>query len=201
MTEGIHNSAQDEAAPNPHVVSVDQIIARVKLGDVQPQQETGFRTKKDAGAKARELLEKRSVARSVANFLTKLYIVISILAILAIAGGGYWVYQNRATGFLIDERQCHFKLPNYEVTGTRKYSYGFTEYFGWRVIDTKVITEETRIDVVGVGMLIVGNSAGDWWSTRIKDGERGTQLLKNFNSYTFIVDNAVGVVEYDKLCK
>lgn len=158
--------------------------------------------KRDAGILASDRIRERSAAARVAFWVkTTLWLVAGLVLACGTAFGA-WAYEKRLTGYVTDERPCSFSVGKQEITGTRYYSYPFTEILGFRFIDTSVIDVKTELDVRGDSMLIVGHKGIDWWAVDVGVGEKGIQALKPADFYTFVVaKNQVGVVNDNALCK
>lgn len=154
----------------------------------------------DAGNRAAALMRVKAAAYRTARVLRWTLYGVVALAIIGIGALGYWGYLNKTTEYLVDTRSCLFKVGNVELTGTRTYSYPSTEIFGVRFIDTKHIDEKTKLNLNGSPLTIIGQDSDKWWAVNIDQGERGVQVLKPADSYSFIMGKQVGVVAYRALC-
>jgi hypothetical protein len=155
----------------------------------------------DAGALAADKMRKRTAAQTAATYFRRtVYFFLTVL--LMVIGLIVWYgYENKVTGRFIDDRSCEFSIGNREMTGIRTYSYPYTEIFGFRFIDTSTIEEKTTINIRGDAMTVVGHSSTGWWAINIGTGEIGKQVIKNAESYTFVMGKAVNVIPYRQLCK
>lgn len=186
--------------------------------------------KPDAGTLAREKVERRSLAAKAGGVIRWTVMWCLFLAFVAIALIAWYGKYTMVTGRLTDERMCSAKLSEEDaVTGRRTFNYSYREVFGLRIIDTKTITERTEVDIRGQAMTIVGLVGEEpiedvamsnntiegkvqergakhptgalWWAVDIQMGEKGIQYLKHADTYTFVVDNKVAVVEYASFCR
>lgn len=158
--------------------------------------------KLDAGMRARGLMTVRAGAKAAKRILYRTIAVALVLAIVVIGAGGYYAYSTRSTGYLNDYRTCEMDVGGYSLTGTRTYSYPFTDVLGWRSIDKSRIIEKTLIDVRGTGMVIVSSKGSEQpVVTIVSEGERGTAALKPADSYTFIINKKAAAISHAALCK
>lgn len=162
--------------------------------------------KEDAGEKAANLLRTR-MKKAARTALVRTWMIFSLVLLIAVAsavGAGYYFYQHRTVTNVTFERACKWPINDkLEVTGRRTYNFQQNELFGIRWNDAKSVVEQTRVDVAGKQMLVVGLTADNkWWGYPITMGERGIQILKPAETYVFVVEgNQVGAVKYDEFCK
>lgn len=156
----------------------------------------------DAGIRVRSIMKARSAAKVAKRILYRTIAVAVVAAIVLIGAGSYYAYSTRTTGYLNDYRTCEMDVGGYSLTGTRTYSYPFTDVLGWRSIDKSRIIEKTLIDVKGTGMIIVSSKGSDQpVVTIVSEGERGTAALKPADSYTFIINKKASAISHSALCK
>lgn len=159
----------------------------------------------DAGIRAAERARQRAVLYK--NAARKIFVTICMLVFLAVAcvvGLGYYLWTQRVTTLVTDERPCSLKITeNLTITGKRSYSYPYTELmgFGWRRNDQ--ITTKTQIDVPSKGLTVIGLNDTDetWWAFPIGQAEGGIRILKPADRYVFHVGNDVGVVTATTFCR
>lgn len=155
----------------------------------------------DAGIKARDLLEERSKSRNKFHRFLIALTVFLVLITVSIAGIlGKYAYDTKVVGRFNDMRMCSTIVGKYRLTGTRTYSYPYVEILGYRLIDSSKILEETKIDIKGNTVTVVGIDSDQWWSIYIGKGEQGTYKLKQADTYIFTSDDNVGVVDYSAFC-
>jgi len=165
-------------------------------------QKTTDVAKLDAGQAAKEKLTVKQAAIKTAYMVR--FTILSFIGffLLGLAGYGAWAWEHRVQSAFTDYRTCSVKVGNKEVTGTRSFTYPFTEVLGYRFIDTKHIHQETKIDIRGDAITIVGTQGDKWWAIPVGTGERGVQLLKPADAYTFVIDGKdAGVIEYNSFCR
>lgn len=157
----------------------------------------------DAGTRARMKLNMRIAARKAARFTERLVLLTLFLSYAAALGIVYYGYTTRVTGTYVDHREC--KLPlneDYAITGKRTYTYPYVEVFGVRVVQTEQIDEVTQIDLRGQSIVTVGQTKDNWWAINNEQGERGVQILKPADTYTFVMDgDRIGVIAYKSFCR
>lgn len=157
----------------------------------------------DAGTRARMKMNARIAAQKAAAF-TKKVILLTVLAAIATALAViYYGHETRITGTYVDHRECSLELQgDYTITGKRTYTYPYVEVFGFRVVQTGQIDEVTQIDLKGTSIVTIGQTNDEWWAINNGTGERGIQILKPANSYSFVVNgDRVGVVTYKSFCR
>lgn len=156
----------------------------------------------DAGANAAERIRTKSSAYQKAKRVFNTIVGgILALAIVIIASAGYYAYSTKTVGHFTDSRPCSWKVGEVVVTGTRTYTYPYTQIFNFRSINTDLIEERTSLNVDGNGITIIGLNNDTWWSTSVKEGERGAQILKPSTSYVFQIGKNIGVAKYGEFCK
>jgi len=156
----------------------------------------------DAGTQARDRLKLRAAARKSLKILRWTIFAVVLIALLSASAFGYWAWSTRVTGYTQDMRTCQAVIGKTTLTGIRTFNYPFTDILGFRFIDKKNITEATRLDIKGDAITIVGTKEDKWWAIPIGMGERGNQLLKPAEAYTFVINNKeAGVVEYGSFCR
>jgi hypothetical protein len=155
----------------------------------------------DAGDQARKKITERSAKVKLGTLIKRLVTGLVLLLVAGVAAAGWWGYENRVTGYVTDERSCMMDVEGRELKGRRTYSYPFQEYFGYRFIDTKAITEQTFVEVRGDDMVIVGHGNADWSPIKIGTGEKGYQKLAYADTYVIMVGKRVGVSSYKAMCK
>lgn len=133
-----------------------------------------------------------------------------IVALLAFAGAALYVNKDKLVTsydkYGMDTRPCMGKVGERTITGTRTYGYRYMTVLGYKIYMTpeKEVEQETRLDISGNGMTILGMQAdGTLQKTMISDGERYRQLLHPADSYTFFMDGGknTAVIAYTDLCK
>jgi hypothetical protein len=157
----------------------------------------------DAGAKAADLMRKRSLAsKALKAFKITVWVFIAV-GLLAIAGFLYYAYTTHVGGYVTDERACSIDIGKKNIAGTRSYGYHYDEYLGFRFIDTRTISEQTKMQVRGAGYTVVNLYTDNTFdTTRVGQGEQGIQVLKAAERYVFIFeDGSIGMSDYKKLCK
>jgi hypothetical protein len=166
-------------------------------------------------ARMREKLERRAAlaarARAIAYRTYRVVLWVVLFAcLLALAATTLYVYKDRIVTqydkFGMDTRSCISKVGERTITGTRTYSYRYMTVLGHKIFMTpeNEVQQETRIDVSGNGMTILGTKAdGTVDKTMISDGEKFRQLLKPAETYTFFMDGGknTAVIAYNELCK
>lgn len=115
-------------------------------------------TSGDAGVRAANRIRTKAAAaaRKTARITLLITVTVVVLAMIAVAGVGYYGWSTRVTGYAIDERPCSFDLQGMPLTGKRTYSYNYTEIFNFRYVDTTAVSEKTVLDVTGTAITIVG---------------------------------------------
>lgn len=158
-----------------------------------------------------KFFEKLAIGRR----LKKLFVLAAAIALLALV---VWSYKTTVTiqqngGLLsklvVDTRPCSIAVPGTEtvLTGSRSYSYRYREFNGWRWYDSSTVEEETRIDINGSGLTIIGSNANDpaseTWVKNIDLGERYSQLLVNKQRYTILYgEKRIALtIDYRDMCK
>lgn len=157
-------------------------------------------------------VELRKKLRKGLSFVIKSVLLLAVFA-LAVFALGQYIEGDRKGGliekYVVDFRECRIPVPGSEdyITGTRSYSYKYYQFSDWRWFNTTTIKEETRINIEGGGMTIIGVSAGkpskDSWTKNIDIGERYSQPLQREERYTFVIgsDRKVVVIDYNEMCK
>lgn len=132
------------------------------------------------------------------------FIVLAIL-ILSIKG---WSMLERSGGItthnVTDSRSCLVKFSgDNKLTGTRSYSYQYTELFGWRWYDKNTVSTETRLTIAGEPVTIVGIGGKEPWSVNISMGEQYRQLLKPAEEYVILYGDKklTTVIKSSDMCK
>lgn len=182
----------------------------MSMGMSMEQAQTKSETDKGMAAKAK--LAARMAARKTARMVRWCIAVAISLTIIAAALVATYGYKTMVTGHLTDERPCIIDFSeDFQVSGKRTFSYPFKEIFGVRIIDTKVISEQTVVDIRGDAMTIVGLNGkvldkATSWSIPVGMGERGIQILKPADVYTFVVNTGKGspkvrTITHDAMCK
>ena len=144
-------------------------------------------------------------------------VVITLITLLLLAAGvlgSAFVIKGYESGGLIkktvvDYRECAIEIPGTTqvIKGTRSYQYQYKQFAGWRYYNAAAVNEETRLNIEGTEMTIIGNSphtaADKVWSKNIDRGERYSQLLQKEDRYTIIYgeDRIVISVDYSAMCK
>lgn len=177
----------------------------------------------DKGAKARAKLIARNALRRTRKIIRwTIAASISLIIILAALVVTY-AYKTATKGRINYEIGCSYKFRDgYEITGKRTFSEPYTELMGWRNVNTKEVTERTVIDIKGDAISILGqytklkpidpetNEAPPaeerWWGINVGLAEKGVQILKGADNYTFVVDTTkgpkkLGVVKYEDFCR
>jgi len=177
-------------APEEHRHTVDDLIE-----NLPPSQ--------DAGARARSAMKDRAVAAAQAakRLLYKTIAITLFISAIVIGAGGYYVYSTSTKGYVTDHRSCELDVGGYTVTGERTYSYPYIDFLMWRSIDKTTVTEKTIIDVKGTGMTVVGITGEESTVTSIGEGERGTAVIKNADTYVFMIGKKVAAKSYKTFCK
>jgi len=176
------------------------------LPDAPTEVERDLIQTRDAGERAANLMRSR-MKQAARRALVRTWTIFSLLLFLGTvtaAGLGYYFWQHRTITHVTYERNCRWPINDkLEITGRRTYDFQQNELFGIRWNDAKGVTEQTRVDVVGKQMLVIGLTADDkWWAYPISMGERGIQPLKSASSYVFVVDgDKVGAAKYEEFCK
>lgn len=165
---------------------------------------------RDAGDLARSAWrakQKRAFLRFVSIFM------IWLLALAVVAGFTYYRWNDIVNYVLPDYdkyaqdlRPCIFKVGERTITGQRSYEYRYMTLFNHKIVMTpsSEVQQETRLDITGNGMTILGSHAGAAPDKLIiSDGERYRQLLKRADDYTFFMDGGknTAIVAYSDICK
>lgn len=157
-------------------------------------------------------VELRKKLRKCMSVGFKSLLILALLA-LAVFALGQYIEGDRKGGFtqksVTDFRECRIPIPGSEdyITGTRSYSYKYSQFGDWRWLDTTTIEEETRINIEGNGMTIIGTSAGkssrESWTKNIDIGERYSQPLQREERYTFVIGSKrqIVVIDYNEMCR
>ena len=155
----------------------------------------------DQGAVAAERVRARGLAYKAKKGLKLLClcILIGVLGLVAITG--WWGWKTRVVGVNTDTHSCTWPVGNLTITGTRSYTYGFQEYFGFRITDTSQIAEKTIMNLDGTAITVVGSTGDKWWAEIEHDGDRGQLIMKPASNYLFVSGKNVGMVEYKSFCK
>lgn len=172
----------------------------------------------DKGLLAKAKLGARRAARRTAKIFRWTVTLSISLLIIAAAIIVTYAYKTMETGRFTDERSCSVKLGgDLELTGKRSYTYRYNQILGYRFIDTRKIFEKTTLDLRNQTMTVVGQytrakpvdqTTGEvpaveerWWGINIDGGDRGQQILKGADNYTFVVGKKIGVIKYEEFCK
>lgn len=172
----------------------------------------------DKGILAKAKLGARRAARRTAKIFRWTVTLSISLLIIAAAIIATYAYKTMETGRFTDERSCSVKLGgDLELTGKRSYTYRYNQILGYRFIDTRKIFEKTTLDLRNQTMTVVGQytrakpvdqTTGEvpaveerWWGINIDGGDRGQQILKGADNYTFVVGKKIGVIKYEEFCK
>lgn len=202
-----HNQDIERDLQNQNLPIDEPATATIALEHIQTKhRET------DKGVAAKAKLAARSAARKTARmFRWCIALAISLMIIAAALVASYG-YKTMVTGHLTDERPCVIDFSeDFQVTGKRTFSYPFKEIFGQRLIDTRAISEKTVVDIRGDSMTIIGLNGkvldqATSWSIPVGVGERGIQILKSADVYTFVVNTGKGspkvrTITHDAMCK
>jgi hypothetical protein len=158
---------------------------------------------RDTGMVAREKVKDRSMkarAKRIWNWIK----FILFLIIAGLIAFGYYAYETRKQGYVVEPRTCLFETEDKQVrfTGTRYYSYMQNSMFGlrWHLdADTAVKTE---LDIKGDALVILSwGGKGNPTSKYISTGERGTVPLAPADMWVVTMDKRSVVLESTKFCR
>jgi len=189
-------------------IHMDELTMGAGLVHVQVEE----KPEDDKGLAAKAKLAARTAARKTAQLIRwSIWVAISLTIICAALVVSYG-YKTMVTGHLSDERPCAIDFGgDMVVGGKRTFNYPFKEIYGFRMVDTSKISERTVVDVRGDAMTIVGLKGkqllqSEDWSINVGAGERGIQILKDADVYTFVVNTGKGqprvrTITHDAMCK
>lgn len=158
----------------------------------------------DAGILSREKLERRKALIHKAWKRFVFAVTVSILMGLTVLGLlGYKLYQERVTTYNVDWKHCGFKDKNFEIEGSRKYSYPSITIAGFRFNDMKDVEEKTFLKTKGERVRVLGLSQDDGPKIEtIGTGDVGDKHpIPKAEQYVFIYDKDVAVVKYADFCQ
>jgi hypothetical protein len=155
----------------------------------------------DKGAQAANVIRAKGLAYKAKRAVVKLIWLCLLITLVCIGAVGYYGYKMRVVGVNTDTRSCTWPVGGLTITGTRSYTYGFQEYFGFRITDTAQITEKTIMNLDGTAMTVVGSTGDKWWAEVVRDGDRGQLIMKPATNYLFVSGKNIGMVEYKSFCK
>lgn len=159
--------------------------------------------------KAREKLKLKSTllakAKRGVSVTAIAFSLLLMLVTLGIGGYGYYAYSagefysSRAT----DERSCRIKISDdYYLMGRRYYSYRYTDVLGYRLVDTKGISERTELFIDSAEWIVIGHREdGSHWKEVWPKAEPGVLPLEDAKTYTVFSGRVAGSVTYDDFCK
>lgn len=160
-----------------------------------------------ARAAKKEKAEKPRRRITFSSVFTTLVIIAIFGAVFGAYFAGPVIYKNLLTAenvYVDDSRPCQIKVGENIVTGTRVYRSRYDTIFGYRITKESSIEEETRIDIQGKGMTIVGLKADQTYTAmNITQGEQYRQLLKPADTYVFVMDGgkSAAAINYRAMCK
>lgn len=158
----------------------------------------------DTGVQARERLTVKQKALRVASMI-RLFIVGFIVIFLLAAGGyGYYQWDKRLVATTTDTRSCSVKIGDGDntITGTRSYTYKFTEFMGYQFRDTRKVDEKTQIAINGTPITIIAMSGKNYTPIHVGMGEKGVQIIPKADMYAFTLDGKqTTMVEYRAFCR
>lgn len=212
----------EELAKDADACAPVQPVERDEHGNSEPYEKLTFEEEwaraehqADLDKKMREKLDRREAlaakAKAVAYRTYRIFMwVLLVCCLLSVVGALLFVYKDKIVTdfdkYGTDTRPCISKVGERTITGTRTYSYRYMTVLGHRVFMTpeKEVEQETRIDVTGNAMTILGTKLdGSIEKTMIADGEKYRQLLKPADHYTFFMDGGknTAIIAYNSLCK
>lgn len=224
MDEEAVRFAEELAKEADACVPVEPVV-RDEKGDSEPYEKLNTESlaeewaraehQADIDKKMREKLDRREAlaakAKAVAYRTYRIFMwVLLVCCLLSVVGAVLYVYKDKiVTDFNkygMDTRQCISKVGERTITGSRTYSYRYMTVLGHKIFMTpeKEVEQETRLDVTGNGMTILGTKLdGTIEKTMISDGEKYRQLLKPADHYTFFMDGGknTAIIAYNSLCK
>ncbi len=113
-------------------------------------------------------------------------------------------YAYKITGRNVtDSRACTIYFPDgTEINGTRTYSYGYKQLFGYRWYDVTQVVEETTLRVKATGLLVAGHGslAKKPDIQEVGIGEVTNLKLNNYPQYTFTLNGMMVVLDYKTIC-
>ncbi len=158
----------------------------------------------DFGAAARERLMAKQKRMRIASTIRLFVLGFLVIFLLGAGGFGYYQWDNRLVARTTDTRSCTVSFGNSEerITGTRTFSYQFTEIMGYQFRDNSKVDEKTSIDVNGTPMTIIAMTGRQYEPIHVGMGEKGKQVIPKADMYAFTVDNKRTVmVEYRAFCR
>lgn len=159
--------------------------------------------REEPGSAARAKVKDRSMkarAKRVWNWIK----FIMFLIIAGLIAFGYYAYENRKQGYVVEPRTCLFETEDKQVrfTGTRYYSYMQNSMFGLRWHLDADTTVKTELDIKGDALVILSwGGKGNPTSKYISTGERGTVPLAPADMWVITLDKRSVVLESTKFCR
>jgi len=137
------------------------------------------------------------------------------LILLGLFLGGWQGYTyflaTKATGSYPVEQHCSIKFGDGEITGTRTYTFFYTSFLGYHLIDESKTIEKTVLNDTGTPFTILEitnlnaktGEATKWKRQNVTKGGRGNIYLNNADHYTFVgqKDSETAMSSYLGLCK
>jgi len=137
------------------------------------------------------------------------------LLLCLLGGAGAYIYQyfleTRQVGSYNVPQNCSIKFGDNEITGLRTYTFYYTSFFGYHLIDESRTSEKTILNDNGTPFVILeidsvkafqdGNAK--WKRQNVTKGGKGNIYLKNAEMYMFVgqKDNETAVSSYKGLCQ
>lgn len=159
--------------------------------------------------KARERLKvKQGLTQKAKNGIKKvtmLFCGLVTLIVLAACGTLYVSYTNGDfyASRAVDERACRIKISDdYYLMGRRYFSYRYTDILGYRLVDTKGISERTELFLDSAEWIVIGHQEdGSYWREDWPKAEPGVLPLEDAKTYTVFSGKVAGSVTYSDFCK
>lgn len=101
-------------------------------------------------------------------------------------------------------KHCIVKFPSGEtIDGQRRLSFPSMTVFGFKIIDTAKVTEETFVTNNGEAITVVSKTANDWTTKTFKSGAMANTVIDKGDTLTFIRDGGkdVAVIGYREFCR
>ena len=208
----------DEVALRPEETGSEKNTGLYQHLSAHVGHEIDMNALREPGAMAKAKLAARRAARRTMRFVRMTIVVCLTLAVIAAGIIAWYGYTTMKTDRFSVYQNCSVKVGDLELTGKRTFSYKFTEVFGQRFIDSKQTLQSTTLDLKNVGLTVVGQyvkpkpvnpDTGEvpapeerWWAVSADAGDRGTQILKGADNYTFVAGpKRVAVIKYEEFCK
>lgn len=145
------------------------------------------------------------------HFIESVKLLSYVLMLCAVLGlCGYVMFMNGVFGEFSQRhseyqfKHCIVKFPSGEtIGGQRRLLFPSVTVFGFKIIDTAKVTEETFVTNEGNAVTGVSKS-GDAWSTKVIGvGTFSTELIEKADTFTFIRNNGkdVAVIGYREFCR